>query len=260
LNKECAVGFKQEREMVKDILSKLDAELRQEITSERQVVYILVQIRKLIDSDKLSEDFEALKLHCDWAVHPKLNKSSAKRLLRKLNDRHSELRSKSGPQEAMSELSEKLGLQAFQVEFHKFLQFYNLNESSCDGNWWFAFLYHYSRVIQDCPLEGVAPDSGWEFDRVVLVDPDLTVSPERLYIQWEFLLGEQQVGLWIIHQDRDSLGRMRSTSSGSSTLNRLECRPVNWKTGFNRLVVVVAVGLVFKRIFTTLRRRNPPAL
>ena len=48
--------------------------------------------------------------------------------------------------------------------------------------------------------------TGLMFNRVVLVDPDFTLSPERLYIPWEFLLGEQQIGLWIIKQDRDSLG------------------------------------------------------
>jgi len=107
----------------------------------------------------------------------------------------------------MWKLSEKLGLQAFQSDFQKFLQRYGLDQSFCDGNWWFAFLYHYSHVIQDCPLEGVAPDSGWRFNRAVLVNTDSPVSPEKLYMQWEFSLGEKQVGLWLVHQDRNSLGR-----------------------------------------------------
>jgi hypothetical protein len=159
------------------------------------------------------------------------------------------------PEEAMVELGEKLGMQAFRRDFHKFLQLYGLNESFCDGNWWFAFLYYYSCVIQDCPLEGAA-DSGWKFDRVVLVDPDTTVSPERLYMQWEFLLGDQQVGLWLIQQDRDSLGGVRST--GRSRPGKLDSRQFNWEKGLNRLITVVAVGLVLERIWRGITKKASP--
>jgi hypothetical protein len=100
-------------------------------------------------------------------------------------------------------------LQPFLREFHKFLQLHRLNESLCDGNWWFAFLYYYL-VVQDCPLKGKAK-SDWMFDRVVLLDPDFTVSSEWLCMQWEFLLGEQQAGLWVVHHNRVSLGKMVST-------------------------------------------------
>lgn len=227
--------------MVNDILSKLETELQQEITSERQVVYILVQIRKLINTVELEKDFEALKLHCDWVVHTTLSRRSAKELLSQLNDAYSERLSKNRPEKAVMEVGEKLGLQAFRRDFHRLLQLYGLDDSVCDGNWWFAFLYYYSCVIQDCPLEGQA-DSGWAFDRVVLVDPDLTVSPERLYLQWEFLLGEQQVGLWTIHHNRESLGGVKST--GPSVR-----RQFNWKKGLNRILTGVVAGLVLERIW-----------
>jgi hypothetical protein len=83
-----------------------------------------------------------------------------------------------------AELGEKLGLQPFLREFHKFPQLHRLNESLCDGNWWFTFLYYYL-VIQDCPLKGRAK-SDWMFDRVVLLDPDFTVCSEWLCMQGSF--------------------------------------------------------------------------
>jgi len=190
--------------MKDDIVSKLDKELHKEITSEPQVVYILVQVRKLIETDNPMEDFEALKLHCSWVLHPKLSRASAKDLLGKLNDQYARLLGNSSPQEAVKELGERLGLKPFQAEFRKFLRFYGIDGSYCDGNWWLGFLYHYSRVVQDCPLECVA-ESGWQFNKVVLVDPDDTVAADRLYMQWEFLFNGQQIGIWIINSGRDSL-------------------------------------------------------
>jgi hypothetical protein len=191
--------------MVPDILTKLDLELKQEITSERQVVYILVQIRKLIDSADLANKFEALKLHCDWVVHTKLDRRPAKELLEKLNARYVELATKSGPEQAIQKLGEHLGLEAFQTQFLGFLSLCGIDGSSLDDNWWYGFLYNYCRVIQDCPLESEF-QAGWHFDRVILIGPDFTVSGERLYIQWEFLLGQQQIGLWIGHRERSQPG------------------------------------------------------
>lgn len=186
-----------------DILSKLQLELTQDVTSERQVVYILVQIRKLIDNDNHAKDLEALRLHCDWVVHPKLDRKGARQLLGKLNDRYTTVL-KTNPNADLQELSKRLGLRAFQAEFQEFLRRYCLDGSFCDTDWWFAFLYHYSRVIQDCPLESVAePD--WYFDKIVLIDPDLTASAGHLYMQWEFSLAGRGVGLWVVHHDRDSL-------------------------------------------------------
>jgi hypothetical protein len=103
--------------MVEDILSKLKSELQQEITSERQIVYILVQIRKLINTVELAKKFEALKLHCDWVLHTALDKQSARRLLGILNDKFRELLNKGGNPQELRDLREYLGLQPFKDEF-----------------------------------------------------------------------------------------------------------------------------------------------
>jgi hypothetical protein len=88
---------------------------------------------------------------------------------------------------------------------------------------------------------------------VVLVDPDITVSPERLYMQWEFLLGDQQVGLWLIQQDRDSLGGVVPT--GRSRPGKSNGRRFNWEKGVLTLVVV---GLVLGRIWRGITKKASP--
>lgn len=66
--------------MVPDIVSKITHELDQPIHSERQVIYILVELRKLLESKGLDRDirYRALIFCCDWAVHPKLDRESAR--------------------------------------------------------------------------------------------------------------------------------------------------------------------------------------
>lgn len=51
--------------MTPDIIRKLEAELKTGITTEVQVVYLLVAIRKLIERDKLEDQYAGLKFHCD---------------------------------------------------------------------------------------------------------------------------------------------------------------------------------------------------
>jgi len=56
--------------MEDQILRKIRAELKRGITEECQVVYLLVEIRKLLDRDgKNAEPYNSLRLYSDWAVH-----------------------------------------------------------------------------------------------------------------------------------------------------------------------------------------------
>jgi hypothetical protein len=194
--------------MLPDILQKLEKELRRKITSERQVVYILVQIRKVVDKE-YKENFETLKLHCDWAVHTELTRTSARALLGKLNQWYSALAGWTSPNEASQKLAEKLGLESFRADFRRFLEHHGLPGSFCDGDSWFDFLYHYVRVIQDCPLVCKAKTQhDWKFDEVVLVgDPDDTWSADRVAIQWELLKDGRVFSLSLVQFERPSLER-----------------------------------------------------
>jgi hypothetical protein len=58
--------------MIPDIITKLQRELARPVVSECQVVYLLVEIRKIIDAEPDPRPWKALKLYCDWAVHTEL--------------------------------------------------------------------------------------------------------------------------------------------------------------------------------------------
>jgi hypothetical protein len=58
--------------MSKDaITGKLNRAFNAELASEAQVVYILVEARKLLEREQTLENFRSVKLCCDWAVHRK---------------------------------------------------------------------------------------------------------------------------------------------------------------------------------------------
>ena len=71
-----------------DIVDKLNHELTQPIESEGQVVYLLVEIRKLLELNQDSGSFETLKFCCDWIAHPLLTGSMAQKIVRQFDQAH----------------------------------------------------------------------------------------------------------------------------------------------------------------------------
>jgi hypothetical protein len=67
------------------IISKMTAELDRGITSEVQVVYLLAGIRKIIERDKIRDQYSDLNFHCDWALHSSLDRAAAKAILREFD-------------------------------------------------------------------------------------------------------------------------------------------------------------------------------
>src|SRR3954470_6482909 len=67
------------------IVEKLDRQVRKGLQSEAEVVYLLVQTRKLLEIDQRKREFEALVFHCDWVVHARLSGSTARHYLSLIN-------------------------------------------------------------------------------------------------------------------------------------------------------------------------------
>jgi hypothetical protein len=79
--------------MERDIEQKLLAEFSQPITSERQAFYILVELRKLLERKGTLDKYPTLKICCDWAVHPKLNRASAQPIMKLFDEYEAKYRS-----------------------------------------------------------------------------------------------------------------------------------------------------------------------
>src|SRR2546430_1401196 len=67
------------------IVAKVRLELEKGVDNEAQVVYILVESRKLIELSERPESYLPLQFFCDWALHTKLDRKPAFELLREID-------------------------------------------------------------------------------------------------------------------------------------------------------------------------------
>ena len=178
--------------MKEHITSKLSRALAADIRAESLVVYILVEARKLLEQQDTLEDFPALKLCCDWAVHPKLRGPGAQGVL-KVFDAYEIEYLKSGISTAeFKPLRDFAMLTSFRTELGGALAPHGVDVQRLDSNdYWQSFIRQYTSVIRDCPLEA------WEgkTEHVTHVtglawpeDQATALFPGKLVIQWNWRL------------------------------------------------------------------------
>lgn len=153
-----------------DIKDKLKSELAQTIFSERQVVYILVQIRKLMELCEDAEHLDALNFFCDWAVHPRLERKRARSIVRQFDRFQNYMNGAKGEITFLNEFTATLRLATFRKELKGYLESHDLpSDIPANDPSWFTFLRYYTRVIEDCPLCISEPKKKLQYvDEVVL--------------------------------------------------------------------------------------------
>ena len=157
--------------MTKEIIRKLTAQLNQRITTEVQVVYLLVGIRKLIERDHRREQYPKLNFYCDWVLHSELDRSGAKAILREFDEAYPLLkRGMNLPRELQKKIDDISGMESFEKELTRFLKSYGLPPISLSVDDWSHFLHLYTRVIQDIPLmvKPSSPDAARNIRKLVV--------------------------------------------------------------------------------------------
>jgi hypothetical protein len=178
--------------MQNEIIDKLSRELREPIESERQVVYLLVELRKLLELRDELNNWTSIKFHCDWAVHAKLDGPLAQSLVR-LFDRHLELLEVGRPPHASAEyefrlvddLNRMISLDRFREELTKLIERLHLDSSIVrDDERWQGFAEAYCGVISDCPLRCTGKGLR-HAEEVVLTIAKIEVNGHaRARVQW----------------------------------------------------------------------------
>jgi hypothetical protein len=69
-----------------EIVEKLRAELTKAIETEAQAVYLLVEVRKLIEHSEHRERYLSVLFFCEWALHVKMGRQSAFLLLKEIDE------------------------------------------------------------------------------------------------------------------------------------------------------------------------------
>lgn len=127
-----------------DILNKIEKSISLGDYTEPQVLYILAEIRKLFEKNNVRK-YKALSFMANWVLHPKLDRSGAKDLLKALED---SIQADGFAKNAFGFLS----FHAFKKELIEFLDAYSISTATIQ-KLWPAFLNSFIAIISDCPLE-----------------------------------------------------------------------------------------------------------
>ncbi len=206
--------------MTPDILKKLTRELDAGIKTEVQVVYLLAGIRKLIERDEIKEEYADLNFHCDWALHSKLDRATAKEILKKFDAAHALLRGqiklRDLPPPLSTEIERISKMSSFEKELSRFLAEYDLpplTKNRPDG--WSYFLHLYAKVIEDIPLMVALPAEKKKKSKTATTDSapkhisHVTINFAEAREMIEHSTGEKEVLFkvtWTIH-DKNGQGR-----------------------------------------------------
>jgi hypothetical protein len=177
-----------------DIVEKLNREFEEPIRNERQVVYILVEARKLLEQEGVLETFSDFKLCSDWAVHPKLRGPAAQQMLGYFNTYEIE-HAKSGvtlQQFQPKPLQDFLSLKSFREEMMAGLSSYGVDVGRISTDeFWQPFVQCYMGVIRDCPLEAWEQNATHVSHVSALAWPEEMANqifPGKRVVQWKWKL------------------------------------------------------------------------
>ena len=140
-----------------DIIGKLREQIEAGVTTEVQVVYLMAGIRKLIERDEAQDHYPLLRFHCDWALHSRMDRAGARRLLKIFDEAHLNFKNKLEwsdlPKPVQHALDEIAKMRGFEKEFERFVDEYGLPQLTRDHrDGWVRFLRLYAKVVEDIPL------------------------------------------------------------------------------------------------------------
>jgi len=137
--------------MEDQIVAKIRREIERGITTESQAVYVLVEIRKLLDRDRLANrPYDSIRLYSDWVVHVALEGPRAQEIVKTADTLYPKLVTGTLSESERAQFSRLFSLHAFREELGQFLQTKNIPPMSDEG--WNSFLASFLNVIEDCPL------------------------------------------------------------------------------------------------------------
>jgi hypothetical protein len=156
-----------------NIIEKLKAELNKGITTEPQVVYLMAEIRKLLEQQGAKKQYEYLTFHCDWVLHSKLHGTTAQKILKQFDAANIHLKTgielHSLPSKLRNEIDRISRMELFTEECSQFLAangLPSLDTTRPDG--WAHFLHLYGKIVEDCPLVMSTKNSAAGIEKVTV--------------------------------------------------------------------------------------------
>lgn len=176
------------------IISKLKLLLSKRIRTEADALYLLVAVRKLLEQQQAKKQYDYLTFHCDWALHAKLDGTTAQKILRLFDAANVHLK-------AGVELHDLPGLLRMEIERISKLRYFEqqlddflkandiptLDATRADG--WIHFVHLYTKIVEDCPLVMTAKNSSATVASVTLkLELAKTASVGDVWFQVRWLI------------------------------------------------------------------------
>ncbi len=165
------------------IIGKLEVQLAKGITTEAEALYLMVAVRKLLEHQQAKEKYKYLTFHCDWALHSKLEGTTAQEILKQFDAANIHL--KKGvelhdlPGGLRIEIDRISKMKYFEDQLEAFLTsngLPTLETARSDG--WIHFAHLYAKIVEDCPLVMTAKNTTASVVSVTL-NIDMAKAPER---------------------------------------------------------------------------------
>jgi hypothetical protein len=185
--------------MTKDIVSKLRVHLSKPVDTECAVVYLLAEVRKLLENERPDPKPYALWMFCHWALHVNLTQSATTSNLLERIDRfvlknvagfHDDGTFAVSDEESLKR--EFVFLDTFRQELRDFLNEYRLPVELSDADkHWFNFLAAYAGVIEDGELSAAKGKSALRAIEKVTFSKGPALSETNhvpFSIHWDILL------------------------------------------------------------------------
>lgn len=155
------------------ILAKLEKLLAHRIRSEADALYLMVEVRKLLEQQQAKNQYEYLKFHCDWALHATLEGTTAQKILKLFDAANIHLKADGKlarlPDSLRMEIDRISKLSYFEQQLESFLKVNGiptLDRTRADG--WTHFVHLYTKIVEDCPLVMTAKNSSATIANVTL--------------------------------------------------------------------------------------------
>jgi hypothetical protein len=187
--------------MTKDIVGKLRDHLALPVDTEPAVMYLMAEVRKLLDRDDPQHKNLALWMYCHWAVHVDLtNTNTTLHFLEQVDDFITDTVAGLTPNRPYKLIDshrlfrEFVYWEAFRKQLTDVLKSYGLPTDLCDEDpKWFAFLTAYAGVIEDGALssESKKKDTLKAVDKVTFSKghtPFSSTAHLPFSIQWDIVL------------------------------------------------------------------------
>jgi hypothetical protein len=165
------------------IMGKLKVLFATGISTEYQALYLMVAVRKLLEHQQAKEKYKYLTFHCDWALHSKLEGTTAQEILKLFDAANIHL--KKGvelhdlPGFLRFEIDRISKMKYFEDELDAFLTSNGLpplDTARSDG--WIHFAHLYGKIVEDCPLVMTARNATASVESVTL-NIDMAKASER---------------------------------------------------------------------------------